>query len=95
MVRLYFYGYTSYLESMGFGDSVIEALKLLTHDDGVPYMDYIERIKTNQLATKVKLADLAHNSDRSRWNNDLTEEELKRSEERLKKYEAAIKKLEE
>lgn len=84
-----------YLESMGFGDSVIEALKLLTHDDGVPYMDYIERIKTNPLATKVKLADLAHNSDRSRWNNDMTEEELKQSEERLKKYEAAIKKLKE
>lgn len=35
-------GYT--LESLaekGFGDAVIEALRLLTHDDEVPYFEYI------------------------------------------------------
>ena len=50
----------------GFPESVIEALKLLTHAEGVPYMDYIALAKQNPIAKKVKLADLKHNSDLSR-----------------------------
>lgn len=50
----------------GFSDDIIEALKLLTHDSNVPYLDYVYMIKENSLATKVKLADLKHNSDLSR-----------------------------
>lgn len=50
----------------GFSDDIIEALKLLTHDSKVPYLDYVYMIKENSLATKVKLADLKHNSDLSR-----------------------------
>ena len=61
------------IKDMGFGDSVIEALTLLTHDDAVPYMEYVEKIKTNPLATKVKLADLEHNSDLTRLNHEPTE----------------------
>jgi len=45
---------------------VIEPLKLLTHNDGTPYFDYVRAIKGNPIAKKVKLADLAHNSDQSR-----------------------------
>jgi len=45
----------------GFSAAVIDALRLLTHDDGSDYFDYIDRIATNPLATKVKLADLEHN----------------------------------
>ena len=45
---------------------VIDVLKLLTHDDDVPYETYVRAIKTNPIAVKVKLADIAHNSDRSR-----------------------------
>ena len=41
-------------------------LKLLTHEDGVPYMDYVEKIKVNPTAVQVKLADLRHNSDMTR-----------------------------
>ena len=51
---------------MGFPDEVIDALKLLTHDDSVPYMDYIERIAKNPIAKAVKLADLRHNTDTRR-----------------------------
>ena len=58
----------SYLKEVGFSDEVIDALKLLTHDPIVPYMDYVKKIKENEIARKVKLADLLHNSDLSRCN---------------------------
>ena len=60
-----------------FPDAVIEVLKLLTHDDRVPYFDYVREIKKHPVAKKVKLADLAHNSDQTRCiGSDLTEEKL-------------------
>ncbi|MBQ3292335.1 MAG: bifunctional (p)ppGpp synthetase/guanosine-3',5'-bis(diphosphate) 3'-pyrophosphohydrolase [Mogibacterium sp.] len=74
------------LEQMGFGDAVIEALKLLTHDDYSPYLDYVRRIAKNPLATKVKLADLRHNSDLSRLNHEPTIKDI----ERYNKYQKAI-----
>ncbi len=66
----------------------ISALKLLTHDKNIPYADYIEKIKTNKLAAKVKIADLKHNSDLSRLPN-VTEKDL----QRVEKYKAALIKL--
>ena len=50
----------------GFSDEVMEALRLLTHDKAVPYMDYVRALAYNPIARKVKLADLAHNSDTTR-----------------------------
>lgn len=50
----------------GFNENVINALKLLTHIDDTPYMEYVKEIKTNPIAKKVKLADLKHNSDLTR-----------------------------
>ena len=78
------------LEKQGFGVEIINALKLMTHDKGVPYMDYITEIKKNRIATKVKLADLRHNSDLTRL-SIIDEKALKRKI----KYEKAIKFLEE
>ena len=46
-----------------FDEAVITAVKLLTHDKKVPYKKYIENIKTNKIALKVKLADLEDNLD--------------------------------
>ena len=63
----------------------VEALKLLTHDKSVPYFDYIDKIKSNELAIIVKLADLKHNSDKSRL---LTV--TPKDEKRFKKYIKAI-----
>lgn len=54
------------LEKEGFTAEIIEALKLLTHDDNVPYMDYVKALKDHPIASKVKRADLMHNSDLSR-----------------------------
>ena len=41
------------LEACGFPTDVIDALKLLTHEDSVPYMEYVKKIKDNQIAKKV------------------------------------------
>ena len=64
---------------------VMEALRLLTHDESVPYMDYVRAISLNPIARAVKLADLAHNSDLSRL-DEVTPKALSRVE----KYAAAM-----
>ncbi len=78
------------LEEYGFDAAVIEALKLLTHDEDVPYMDYVAALKHNKVAKAVKLADLRHNSDMTRL-DEIDDYAIKRAE----KYKAAIKLLEE
>ena len=45
---------------------ITDAIKLMTHSDGTDYFEYVNAIKDNPIAKKVKLADLAHNSDQSR-----------------------------
>lgn len=67
-----------------FPPAVIHALELLTHRDGVPYADYVRAIRNNRIARKVKLADLAHNSDLTRL-DEITPKDLARVE----KYKAA------
>ena len=54
------------LLQMGFPKEVIEVLALLTHEESVPYMDYVRKISANPTAKKVKIADLMHNSDVTR-----------------------------
>lgn len=73
------------IAGMGFGQDVVDALALMTHDKNVPYLDYVAKIKDNPVARKVKLADLAHNSDLSRL-GEIDE----KSKERLVKYRKAI-----
>lgn len=74
--------------AMGFPKSVTDALALMTHDESVPYMGYVAKIKTNPIAKAVKLADLRHNSDISRLDT-VDEKTMERSE----KYAAAIELL--
>ena len=71
------------LAAMGFDPVVIEALTLLTHDENVPYMEYVRTIKDNPVAKAVKLADLQHNSDLSRLDS-VDEKALARREKYLK-----------
>ena len=73
------------LKVMGFNEKVIEAIGLMTHAEGVPYMEYVAKIKENPIAKAVKLADLTHNSDSSRLDN-ITEKDIARRE----KYKNAI-----
>jgi (p)ppGpp synthase/HD superfamily hydrolase len=51
------------LVSEGFTEEVLEAVKLLTHDKKMQYKKYVDAIKTNKIALKVKLADLEDNLD--------------------------------
>ena len=54
------------LERAGFPASVLDALRLLTHAKGVPYMDYVQALVKNPISCKVKCADLRHNLDTRR-----------------------------
>ncbi len=72
-----------------FGDRIADAVACLTHDKSVPYMDYLAKIKENDLARKVKLADLKHNMDLSRIPN-ATDVDVQRVN---KKYLPAFKML--
>lgn len=78
------------LRAMGFNQNVIEAIRLMTHAEGVPYLDYVAKIKENPIARAVKLADLAHNSDLTRL--DTVDE---KAMARVQKYAQAIRLLEE
>lgn len=54
------------LQAAGICSEVIDALRLLTHDKSIPYLDYVANLKANPIARAVKLADLHHNSDLTR-----------------------------
>ena len=76
-------------KDMGFNKEVIDAIALLTHDENVPYEEYVKNLKHNPIACAVKLADLKHNSDITRY-KPVTQKDLKR----LEKYRNAIQYLE-
>ena len=77
------------LEREGFPETVVAALRLMTHDDAVPYMEYVAQIKKNPIARAVKLADLRHNSDMTRLDTVSPWDE-----KRAEKYAEAIRLLE-
>lgn len=66
------------LRAAGFPLPVIVAVGLLTHDPRVDYFDYVRALKANPIAKAVKLADLKHNSDLSRWPR-LDEQDIERN----------------
>ncbi len=74
------------LAEEGFPMEILEALKLLTHAEDVPYMDYVRAIRPNPIARAVKIADLRHNSDLTRMDT-IDEWALKRTE----KYREALR----
>ena len=49
-----------------FPKEVTDAVRLLTHDKSVDYLDYIRALQDNPVARTVKLADLDHNQDETR-----------------------------
>lgn len=77
-----------YLKEQGFSDRVIEAIKLLTHDQAMPYDVYIKRLSFNDDAKAVKKADLRDNSNISRLKG-LRQKDF----ERLEKYNRAYQYL--
>jgi (p)ppGpp synthase/HD superfamily hydrolase len=68
-----------------FGDKITDAVMLLTHSKEEDYFDYIKKLAPNELARRVKLADLTHNMDLSRGPL-LTQREIARYEKYQKAY---------
>lgn len=76
------------LREEGFSDEIITAVDCITRRDNEPYMNYIERLRSNRIARKVKLADLEDNMDLRR-----IDQVANHDVERLKRNHFAWKKL--
>lgn len=76
------------LEKEGFSKEVVEAIKCLTKKEDEDYKQFVSRVKTNSLATKVKINDLIDNLDLKRL-NEVSEKDIPR----LNKYLAAYREL--
>jgi (p)ppGpp synthase/HD superfamily hydrolase len=76
------------LLASGLSNEVVTAVQILTKKEGQSYQEYLEKVKSNNLARIVKLADLKHNSDLSRLKS-VTNTDY----ERVKKYKNAIRYL--
>lgn len=76
------------LLAAGIPEDVVAAVKLLTHtpDDGLSYLEYVARLKDDELAAPVKKADLRHNSSLSRLPHEPTAKDLGRQ----KRYRRAL-----
>ena len=84
------------LKAEGFSDRVIAALKLLTHQKGVSYDDYIDNMRGNRDALRVKREDLRDNSDITRLKG-VSEKDFERMNKYIRsfaKVEAYLKELE-
>ena len=64
-------------------------MKLLTKKKEIDYYEYINKVKENTVARKVKIADIEHNLDRSRL-DIITDKDIKR-EEKYKNVNEQIK----
>ncbi|HEU8062309.1 TPA: GTP pyrophosphokinase [Streptococcus pneumoniae] len=73
------------LFASGLSNEVVTAVQILTKKKGQSYQEYFGKVKSNNLARVVKLADLKHNSDLSRLKS-VTNTDY----ERVKKYKNAI-----
>ena len=54
-------------EILTFGPVIHKAVLAITHTPHEPYVDYLRRVRENELATAVKLADLKDNADFNRF----------------------------
>ena len=63
------------LAGEGFNENIIEAVRLMTHDTEVPYLDYVRKLSTNPIARRVKFADLKHNMDKTRTDGQVAKKQ--------------------
>ena len=73
----------------GFSKRIVDALRLLTHQKGVSYEDYIDAMSGNIDALKIKREDLRDNSDITRLKG-VTPKDI----ERMTKYQRSFVKVE-
>ncbi|AMN33762.1 TPA: HD domain-containing protein [Clostridium perfringens] len=72
------------LLNYGFSEEIIHSVEVLTKSKNQEYMEYIENIKSNNIARKVKIIDLKHNMDLTRL-SEISDKDLKRN---IKYFEA-------
>lgn len=73
------------LLNYGFSEEIVIAVEILTKSKNQKYMNYIENIKSNNIARKVKLIDLKHNIDLTRLPK-ISDNDLKRTIKYIKAY---------
>src|SRR5262245_19981709 len=67
------------LRGEGFSDEVMQAVACLTHRDGETYDEFVERVRANAIACKVKITDLEDNMNVKRI-GEMTPKDLARIE---------------
>ena len=75
-----------------FPKEVTDAVRLLTREKGTDYFAYVRAIRQNPVAVRVKLADLAHNADESRFAGcaDVPADELAQRREKYARARAIL-----
>ena len=73
------------LAGMGFPSGIVNSVRLLTKTKGLSNHEYLERIKADECARRVKIADLTHNMDLSR-----IPEPTEKDHKRIEKYRKSL-----
>ena len=68
------------------GTYIALAVRAITKDKNEDYDAYLERVKSNQLATTVKIADLEHNMEPSRMTWDISDKDAARMAKYIRAY---------
>ena len=76
------------LRVAGFSDVIIEAIDAITKREGEKLNDYLRRVMDNEIALRVKIADMTDNMDLSRISNP-----TEKDRERIRIYKKNIVKL--
>lgn len=82
---------TEYTEEMlreDFPEKIADAVMAMTHKEDEKYDEYIKRVAKNRLARKVKIADMKHNADLTRYPDP-----QKSDKDRSRMYEKRLKTL--
>lgn len=77
------------LLEMGFPHNIVNSIRIITKNHKLSYEEYLKRVKADEIARAVKIADIRHNMDISRIPQP-TEKDFAR----LEKYRKAIAFLE-
>ena len=81
------------LREWGIDEDIIESINILTHKEGMSYMEYITEISYDLIAIEVKLVDLKCNMDLSRLNRKITNKDLERNKKYMKAYYFLLSKI--
>lgn len=76
------------LSTAGFSEVIVEAIDAITKREGEKRQDYLKRVMNNEIALKVKIADITDNMDLSRISNP-----QERDYERIRIYKKNLLKL--